>query len=62
MLLYFDAEKCIVEGHTLQEYPGKVRRAYSSFAKAKFECAKGMLLNFVLPGALIYFYKNGSLI
>ena len=38
----FSLEKCIVEGHILEDYPGSTRKAFSTFAKAKFACSKGI--------------------
>ena len=43
MVHIFFSETCIVEGHTLHEYPGATRKAYSTFSKAMLECSKGTL-------------------
>ena len=42
---YFNTENCVVQGVVLEKYPGSVRRAYSTFAEAKFECSKGTIPN-----------------
>ena len=42
MVHNFSLEKCIVENRILEGYPGSTRKAFSTFAEAKFACSKGI--------------------
>ena len=39
---YFQIENCIVKGYAIQDYPGNIRRGYSTFEEAKFQCSTGI--------------------
>ena len=41
--LCYNIEKCVVEGYTIQDYPGQIRMGYSTFKEAKFECSTGII-------------------
>ena len=53
----FSSEKCIVEGRILEGYPGATRKAFSTFAKAKFACSKGIPSIYYVVGRTILYYS-----
>ena len=60
MVHNFSLEKCIVEGHILEDYPGSTRKAFSTFAKAKFACSKGIPSIYHVVGRTIHYCENSS--
>ena len=55
MVHNFSLETCIVENRVLEGYPGSTRKAFSTFAEAKFACSKGIPSIYYVVGRTIHY-------